>query len=193
MSNVQTTSQALTKQATFLSRVPVHCITPFCSDALVSPPNLSPSCCTQNESERARETLIWLASVTEKETGNAQPGACVDVLPRCSRDSTKWLWRACSQATTGNDYFFHVRRSAVSRVPNSFFGIRDLPYLNLGIRDLPYLNLGIRDLPYLRAGIRNFKAKWGWDVHGMLVSLAAILVSSRNAPCVGKIRSQVKP
>ena len=22
-------------------------------------------------------------SVTEKETGNAQPGACVDVLPRC--------------------------------------------------------------------------------------------------------------
>ena len=30
------------KQATFLSRVPVHCITPFCSDALVSPPNLYP-------------------------------------------------------------------------------------------------------------------------------------------------------
>ena len=29
-------------QATFLSRVPVHCITPFCSDALVSPPNLYP-------------------------------------------------------------------------------------------------------------------------------------------------------
>ena len=26
----------------FLSRVPVHCITPFCSDALVSPPNLYP-------------------------------------------------------------------------------------------------------------------------------------------------------
>ena len=25
-----------------LSRVPVHCITPFCSDALVSPPNLYP-------------------------------------------------------------------------------------------------------------------------------------------------------
>ena len=40
--------------------------------------------CTQNEAERARETLIWLESVTEKETGNAQPGACVDVLPRCS-------------------------------------------------------------------------------------------------------------
>ena len=39
--------------------------------------------CTQNEAERARETLIWLESVTEKETGNAQPGACVDVLPRC--------------------------------------------------------------------------------------------------------------
>ena len=32
------------KQATFLSRVPVHCITPFCSDALVSPPNLYPPC-----------------------------------------------------------------------------------------------------------------------------------------------------
>ena len=49
VSNVQTTSQALTeefdrsgKQATFLSRVPVLCITPFCSDALVSPPNLYP-------------------------------------------------------------------------------------------------------------------------------------------------------
>ena len=32
----------------------------------------------------ARETLIWLESVTEKVTGNAQPGACVDVFPRCS-------------------------------------------------------------------------------------------------------------
>ena len=32
------------KQATFLSRVPVHCITPFCSNALVSPPNLYPPC-----------------------------------------------------------------------------------------------------------------------------------------------------
>ena len=39
--------------------------------------------CTQNEAESARETLIWLESVTEKETGNTQPGACVDVLPRC--------------------------------------------------------------------------------------------------------------
>ena len=28
------------EQATFLTRVSVHCITPFCSDALVSPPNL---------------------------------------------------------------------------------------------------------------------------------------------------------
>ena len=33
------------KQATFVSRVPVHCITPFCSDALVSPPNLYPPWC----------------------------------------------------------------------------------------------------------------------------------------------------
>ena len=39
--------------------------------------------CTQNEAERAGETLIWLESVTDKETGNAQPSACVDVLPRC--------------------------------------------------------------------------------------------------------------
>ena len=39
--------------------------------------------CTQNEAESARETLIWLESVTEKETGKAQAGACVDVLPRC--------------------------------------------------------------------------------------------------------------
>ena len=40
----QTTSQALTgrKQAIFLSRVPVYCSTLFCSDALVSPPNLYP-------------------------------------------------------------------------------------------------------------------------------------------------------
>ena len=30
------------KQASFLSRGPVHCITPFCSDALVSPPKLYP-------------------------------------------------------------------------------------------------------------------------------------------------------
>ena len=30
--------------------------------------------------------------MTEKETGNAQPGACVDVLPRCSRV------RVCHQA-----------------------------------------------------------------------------------------------
>ena len=39
--------------------------------------------CTQNETGRAWETLIWLESVTEKVTGNAQTGACVDVLPRC--------------------------------------------------------------------------------------------------------------
>ena len=30
------------KSKTGLSRVPVHCITPFCSDAFVSPPNLYP-------------------------------------------------------------------------------------------------------------------------------------------------------
>ena len=29
-----------------------------------------------------------LESVTEKETGNAQSGACVDVLPRCLLDVT---------------------------------------------------------------------------------------------------------
>ena len=44
--------------------------------------------CTQNEAEHAQETLIWLENVTEKETGNAQPGACVDVLPRCWVDQT---------------------------------------------------------------------------------------------------------
>jgi len=37
-------SKTSEKQATFLSKVPVHCITPFCSDALVSPPNLYPPC-----------------------------------------------------------------------------------------------------------------------------------------------------
>ena len=35
------------KHSTFLSRVPVHCITPFCWDALVSPPNLYPPCSKQ--------------------------------------------------------------------------------------------------------------------------------------------------
>ena len=39
--------------------------------------------CTQNEAERLGETLSGLESVTEKVAGNAQPGACVDVLPRC--------------------------------------------------------------------------------------------------------------
>ena len=51
--------------------------------------------CTQNEAESARETLIWVESVTEKETGNAQPGACVDVLPRCWLSIT-WLYDCLS-------------------------------------------------------------------------------------------------
>ena len=42
--------------------------------------------CTQNEAKCAWETLIWLESVTEKVTGSAQTGACVDVLSRCSPD-----------------------------------------------------------------------------------------------------------
>ena len=42
--------------------------------------------CTQNEAKCAWETLIWLESVTEKVTGNAQTGACVDVLSRFSPD-----------------------------------------------------------------------------------------------------------
>ena len=49
--------------------------------------------CTQNEAESARETLIWLESVTEKETGNAQPGACVDVLPRCCKTDSPYFQR----------------------------------------------------------------------------------------------------
>ena len=45
VSNGQTTSQALTEvESKRQSRVPVNCITPFCSDALVSPPNLYPPC-----------------------------------------------------------------------------------------------------------------------------------------------------
>ena len=47
--------------------------------------------CTQNEAESARETLIWLESVTEKETGNDQPGACVDVLPRCCNNAASTI------------------------------------------------------------------------------------------------------
>ena len=34
-------------------------------------------------SQARAETMIWRESVTEKVTGNAQPGACADVLPRC--------------------------------------------------------------------------------------------------------------
>ena len=44
------------KQATFLSRVPVHCITPFCSDALVSPPNLYPPYLARRRQRRQQET-----------------------------------------------------------------------------------------------------------------------------------------
>ena len=35
-----------------------------------------------------KSLMIWLERVTEKVTGNAQPGACVDVLPRCSDRGT---------------------------------------------------------------------------------------------------------
>ena len=48
--------------------------------------------CTQNEAKRAQDTLIWLESVTEKVTGNAQTGACVDVLPRCSKEDKCCSW-----------------------------------------------------------------------------------------------------
>ena len=52
--------------------------------------------CTQNESERARETLIWPKSVTQKETGNVHPDACVDVLPRCCPNlSLRQSWEHC--------------------------------------------------------------------------------------------------
>ena len=46
------------KQATFLSRGPVHCITPFCSDALVSPPNLYPSWSTISYPTRTRGIIV---------------------------------------------------------------------------------------------------------------------------------------
>ena len=59
--------------------------------------------CSQNEAESAR-ALIWLESVTEKETGNAQPGAWVDVLPRCLRTMyPAWIfyfrWRLIAVAS----------------------------------------------------------------------------------------------
>ena len=38
---------------------------------------------TQNEAEHAGETMIWLESVTEEVSRNAQPGTCVDILLRC--------------------------------------------------------------------------------------------------------------
>ena len=51
--------------------------------------NWTTSC---TEAESAWETLIWLESVTEKETGNAQPGACVNVLPRCWPCKEWWYY-----------------------------------------------------------------------------------------------------
>ena len=37
--------------------------------------------------------MLGLESVTEKLTGNAQPGACVDVLPRCCHDLSVILFK----------------------------------------------------------------------------------------------------
>ena len=71
--------------------------------------------------------------------------------PRGTRDSTKWPWRACSQATTRNDYFFRGTRSAVSRVPNRFFGIQDPGFSLFESRD-PGFSLFV-------AGIRNYGAE----------------------------------
>ena len=70
-----------------------------------------------------------------------------------SRDSRlhQGSWRVCSQATTRNDYFFRVTRSAVSRVPNRFFGIRDPGFFLFESRD-PGCSLFV-------AGIRNYGAE----------------------------------
>ena len=43
--------------------------------------------------------MIWLESVTEKVTGNTQPSACVDVLPRC-----------CSNYNPGQNVLGHLRK-----------------------------------------------------------------------------------
>ena len=73
--------------------------------------------CTQSEAERARDTLIWLESVTEKETGNAQPGACVDVLPRCSSRLTEMCETprqnvyACARLSISGLFFSHTFQS----------------------------------------------------------------------------------
>ena len=47
------------KQATFLSRVPVHCITPFCSETLVSSPNLYPPWINHYTAE-TNYTIDWI-------------------------------------------------------------------------------------------------------------------------------------
>ena len=54
------------KQVTFLSRVPVHCITPFCSDALVSPPNLHPPSLWPFLCEFVGKVLVRAATPAQK-------------------------------------------------------------------------------------------------------------------------------
>ena len=53
------------KKASFLSRGPVHCITPFCSDALVSPPNLYPPCFSHISNRAHQNSVTFLATRAE--------------------------------------------------------------------------------------------------------------------------------
>ena len=58
------------KQATFLSRVPVHCITPFCWDALVSPPNLYPPCSKQMNLRSFKLNRVYLDPLNVSNAGD---------------------------------------------------------------------------------------------------------------------------
>ena len=117
--------------------------------------------CTQNESERARETLIWLAGVTEKETGNAQPGACVDVLPRC--------WLSGFGALNSSPHSWIFTSVSVGSSPRSFvFTFATVR----SVHTAPKHHYGTKP-------IRNVKLQfWGWR------SLASLLHRSRAATTV---------
>ena len=90
--------------------------------------------CTQNESERARETLIWLEGVTEKETGNVHPGACVDVLPRCCMYSFLRFLSICKE--------LKVTRYLQGCLTCKWFSVFQLTCRNLK----PYIKLKLSEL-----------------------------------------------
>ena len=111
------------KQATFLSIVPVYCITPFRSKALVSPPNLLYPPCFDLTGK-----CDW------KRDRKCSNCACVDVLPRCwGEENQDYLL----------DYLFQsiviIMAQSIPSVPiplRAFFKCWDLPWLSTSEQEL---------------------------------------------------------